>query len=146
MQAKRIQAINPLSFGAAGQANVILNVPTSPREAVNLHNIWASFSVEPETAGANAQGFWVLFELEDIAQGVPVWSLGFINGETRNMNIIACGVWGASNEKPFTKEIHPTTSRTLEAGARLILSVHAHGVTTGNLSVICSLCAHSTRK
>ncbi len=146
MQAKRIQ-LTDATLAAGGQSNVILTVPDEPREAVNFHNIWAGFTVEPETAGANAQGIWVLYKIPLSTTPIPSISVANLNLEVFNFDIIACGVWGASNETPFTMEpIHPETSRTLNAGERLLLSVDVTGLTTGNASIISILCAHTTRK
>ena len=145
MQAKRIQIIHTELTGLA-QNTVQLNTPTDPREEVNFHNIWGSFSVEPETAGANAAGVWVLFKLP-VAGVIPGWSLVNINGEGFSPMIIACGAWAASNENPYTSPpIHPETSRTLQPGEALCLSVNVHGITTGEVSINTLLCAHTTRK
>ena len=145
MQAKRIQ-VNEANTGAGGQVNVILEVPAEPREQVNFHNIWIGVTTEPQDADANAQGSWILYVLPDPATAIPAWSDGFINLETINIQIIACGVWFASNETPFT--LPPTqvkTSRNVNAGGRLILTSHSAGVTAGLVSNRVMLCAHSVR-
>ncbi len=146
MQAKRI-AVLDADKGVNTQSNILLQVPTEPREQVNMHNIWAAFSCEPIIAGANAQGNWVLYIERDAGAAIPNFTDSFINTETRNIDIIACGVWGASNESVYTSPpIHPTTSRNLPAGGRLIFIVHVTGVTSGNTSIKSSLCAHTVRK
>ncbi len=145
MQAKRIQVLE-IDRTAAQQVDVVLSAPTDPREEINFHNIWGSVSVEVENAGANAQGTWVLFILRENA-AVPIWSDAIINAESNNAITIACGVWSAANEASWTSEaIHPTTSRTLQAGDSLVLSCHVTGITAGEASVRCMLCAHTTRK
>ena len=144
MQAKRIQVFE--ANKAAGQAATVeLKAPTDPREEINYHNIWGSFTVEPENADANAQGTWALYLLRDNATASTLTDV-VVNGESNNAIIIACGVWGASNQSPYTGQVHPETSRTLQAGDALQLQCVVTGLTAGNASVRVMLCAHTTRK
>ena len=146
MQAKRIN-VNETNDGAGSSTSAILQVPSDPREEVNFHNIWGGVSVEPQNADANAQGTWVLYVLRDPAAGLVDFTDAFVNLETLNALIIACGVYSASNQSPFTGQpIQIKTSRTLEAGARLILTSTITGITAGLASNRVMLCAHTTRK
>ncbi len=145
MQAKRIQ-VNESNLSVAGQVDVDLIAPLTPREEINFHNIWGGVSVEPQNADANAQGTWVLYILRESTNGF-VWTDGVVNGEENNAIVIACGIWSASNESPFNMEpLHPSTSRTLQAGDRLRLSCVVTGITAGSASCRVMLCAHVTRK
>ncbi len=147
MQAKRIQVAEG-NLGAGGAINVALQpVGTAAREAVNYHNIWVGASAEPQDAAANMQGTWVLFALEDPASSITTFTDAFLNLETRNVFIIACGVYSASNESPWT--LPPTqikTSRTLNQDGRLILQLVNTGITAGLASLRVMLSAHTTRK
>ena len=146
MQAKRI-VVNEANAPAGSGVSAVLSVPLEPREAVNFHNIWASCSIEPQDSNANCQGTWVLFYLRDPTSGLKNWTDSLINLETFNAFIIACGVFSASNESPYTQSnVHPLTSRTLEAGGRLVMSATITGITAGLASTRVMLCAHSTRK
>ena len=145
MQAKRINVFES-NDGASAETSAVLETPTDPREEVNFHNIWGSVSVEPQDAAANAQGTWVLIV---IREGGTLGTLidTVINGETNNANIIACGVWSASNETPYNSgPIHPLSSRTLMPGDKLILTSVVTGITAGLASNRVMLCAHVTRK
>ncbi len=145
MQAKRIQVAEG-NDGVAGKTDVVLTVPTDPREEVNFHNIWGSVTVEPQDAAANCQGTWVLMILRENATQ-PTLTDVVINGESNNAVIIACGVFSASNEFPYTSPpINPKTSRTLQAGDQLVLSSVITGITAGLASNRVMLCAHTTRK
>ncbi len=145
MQAKRI-LVNESNDPAGGQTTVSLEVPTDPREEVNFHNIWGSVSVEPQDTDANAQGTWVLMKIID-TQTTPTMTDTIINNETNNAIIIACGVWSASNQSPYNSgAIHPETSRTLQAGDKLVLQSVVTGITAGLASNRVMLCAHVTRK
>ena len=143
-QAKRIQ-VNESNDGVSGVTNVELLVPTDPREEVNFHNIWGSVAIEPQDAGSNAQGTWALMLIRENATP-PTLTDVVVNGETTNAIIIACGVWAASNETPYNTSIHPSTSRTLQPGDKLILSSIVTGITAGLASNRVMLCAHVTRK
>ncbi len=144
MQAKRIAVFEENK--SAGQATeVSLIVPTSPREQVNFHNIWGSVSAEPQTADANCQGTWILF-VRRVGQISVTYTDTNVNNETQNQYIIACGIYSASNQAPYTISVHPETSRTLEAGDSLVLQLVVTGISAGAASVRCMLCAHTTRK
>ncbi len=145
MQAKRIQVLES-NDGVAGSTTVVLQAPLEPREEINFHNIWGSVTVEPQDAGANCQGTWVLFVIRENAT-TPTMTDTVTNSEVHNAVIIACGVFGASNESPYNSgPIHPETSRTLQAGDSLVLSSVITGITAGLASNRVMLCAHTTRK
>ncbi len=146
MQAKRIQ-VNEVNLSANTRVDVDLSVPLDPREEVNFHNIWASASCEPQDTDANCQGTWVLIYIPALASSIPTFSDSFVNLETFNGFIIACGVFSAANQSPWTSDaIHPSTSRTLPPGGRLIMTCTVTGITAGLASTRVMLCAHTTRK
>jgi len=101
--------------------------------------------MEPQDVDANAQGAWVMYILRENANFVNFTDV-VINGESNNAIIIACGVWSASNQSPHTLVINPKTSRTLQAGDRLVLGIYTSGVSAGLVSNRMMLCAHVTRK
>jgi len=144
MQAKRIQVLEE-DDGVGGSSAVSLEAPTSPREEINYHNIWGSVTMEPQTADANAQGTWVMYILRENANFVNFTDV-VTNGESNNAIIIACGVWSASNQTPYTQVVNPKTSRTLQPGDRLVLGIFTTGVSAGLVSNRMMLCAHTTRK
>ncbi len=146
MQAKRIQ-VNEGNNGAGAATAVILEVPSELREEVNFHNIWVGVTVEPQDTDANAQGTWVLYFLRDPGASLPSQTDAALNLETLNAVIVACGVYSASNQSPFNlNPVQIKTSRTLEAGGRLILQSTVTGITAGLASNRVMLCAHTTRK
>ena len=146
MQAKRIVVAE--SNDTAGlQTAAILSVPLEPREEVNFHNIWLGLTVEPQDAAANCQGTWVLYVEPDTTAPLFSFTDSIVNLENRNNQIVACGVFSASNESPFTMvPVQIKTSRNLEAGSRLIMSSTITGITAGAASNRVMLCAHVTRK
>ncbi len=116
------------------------------RRMVNYHNIWWSFSVEPEDAAANAGGLWVLWVRKNVLGPLTQWTNAVIDADTNTMEVIACGVWAASNETPYTFGSHMNSSRNLVANQELILSVNVHGLTAGLARVRTMLCASLTVK
>ncbi len=145
MQAKRIQ-VNEANTGVNANVRVLLVAPVSPREEINFHNIWGSVSVEPQDAGANCQGSWILSIERENATGIGFTDT-VVNTELHNAVIIACGVYSVSNESPYNSgAIHPKSSRTLMPGDTLVLQSITTGVTAGLCSNRVMLCAHTTRK
>ncbi len=145
MQAKRI-AVNEDDIGVNANVTVALSAPTDPREEINFHNIWGSVTVEAIISTANVQGTWVLMIVRENVS-TPNMTDAVLNGETWNSIIIACGVFSASNESPWTSEaIHPSTSRTLNPGDSLVLQCVVTGASAGTASCRVMLCAHTTRK
>ena len=144
MQAKRIQ-VNDTTDGAGASTNVSLIVPVEPREQVNFHNIWVGASCTPQTAGANARGSWVCYTLPQ-GLGVLAFTDAAINAEGSTQRIIACGVFGASNEMPWT--LPPTqikTSRNLNPAERIVMNVTIESITSGLADDRVMICAHTTR-
>ena len=95
-QAKRIQTLRSEALTAGLEVTVVLEVPTSIREEVNYHNIWAGGIIEPEDTDANAWGNWVLYIIKEGGQVIP-WTDVTLNAENNNWFVVACGLWAASN-------------------------------------------------
>ena len=140
---KRIDFAEPADFGVNGQASARFGPGTGSilRRLVNYHNIWFGFSVEPVSADANAQGNWVLWAKPDVSQSDEIWTDTTINSQDFNMMIIACGVWGATNQTPYNFSSQLKSSRNMVANQELVMSVTQTGITTGLSSVKVSLCA-----
>ncbi len=145
MQAKRIQYKTD-DNALDGAVNVLLTTPLEPREEINFHNIWVSCGATPTTAGANASGVWVLFH-RFVQTTAPIFTETALTNEQFNMQIIACGLWEASNEKPWTLiPVQIKTSRNIGPGASLQLQMVVLNVTAGLVRTDVMLCAHTTRK
>ncbi len=145
MQAKRISVVSN-SGGVGTQQSNTVTMPTTPREQINAHNIHLSMGIEPESAGANANGTWALLCLEDVGKGIPAISPALLTTETENFSIIAMGVWVASNEGPFNKQVDIKSSRTCLPGTRIVLAIRRDGVSAGNVRIISSVFFHTVRK
>ncbi len=129
---------------ASGQTSARFGPATEVRRQVNYHNIWFGSTVEPETAGANAQIFWVLWIKKDATSSDPAWTVPNLAAETFNQRIIACGVGSAANESPWNFSSHLNSSRNLLPGEELVFTTRILGLSTGNASVVNILCAGET--
>ena len=140
---KRISVIDSLA-GVNNQTQARFGPGTGSilRRLVNYHNIWAGFMVEPQDADANAHGLWVLWQKFNTNSSDVDWTLANIASDDFNMLIIACGLWGASNQSPFNMPpIHLNSSRNLVANQELVMTVKNLGQSAGLSRTVVSLCA-----
>jgi len=143
-QPKRISIISDAPTAAGSQVHARFGPGTGNiiRRLTNYHNIWAGLMVEPVDAAANAHGLWVLWLKANTNNPDTEWSLAEILAEDSSMEVIACGLWGASNETPFNMQpMHLNSSRNLVANQELVFTCRIFGVTAGAVRIVCSLCA-----
>ena len=134
-------AFDDTTLGVAGQSDAEHQVDKNKE---NCSNIWASFSVEPENADANSQGWWVLWS-RGFDTPLIQWSDVSMSNQKNGMFVIACGAWGATNQTPYNSgAIGVKTSRNIRDGGSLVMSVHQTGITAGNSSVKVLLCCNVT--
>ncbi len=145
-ETKRIQMSTAQLDGVTAQQEVFLGPPTSVRRGVNAHNIWLSISGEPEDAGANSNGVWVLILKRDSTVATPTFSFGNINGEFFNQMIVACGTYVASNEGPANYTTQIKTSRNLNPGEGLTLIKNLHGISAGKERSLLMMCYGEVEK
>ncbi len=116
---------------SAGQTGVI-DAPIDESSGVNVHGLRAGFMVEPQDADANAHGTWSLWCLPRESTAIPATSIAALELEADNNVLWACGIWGASNQSPYTKDdIAPKTSRNCPQGSRITLVVTVEGISAG---------------
>ncbi len=141
-QPKRIE-VDDAANGVGGQSSARFGPGTGTiiRRLTNYHNIWFGFQAETISATANAHGLWVLWLKANTNDPDTVWSITEINSQNTTMQIIACGVWAASNESPYTFSSQLKTSRNLVANQELVFTVHVLGVTAGLVQLTKILCA-----
>ena len=105
----------------------------------NVHGVIADFIIEPENADANANGVWAIFCMPDELSTIPVPTIALMEAEGSNAFVWATGVWAASNQTPFCKEIKLGTSRNCQNGARIVLKIYHEGVSAGLVRNLLSL-------
>ena len=130
-QRRRLDAVTDVkSNGESSEVEVTLD----ETDAVNFHGMHYCFSIEPEIADANANGYWVLYCLPagviDTSQ-LPE-TFAELNNEDFLPYVWGVGCWTASNQAPFHYEFAPSTSRNCQKGARIIGLVRVTGQSAGN--------------
>jgi len=140
---KRISIIAHPNTGVGNQVSSRFGPGTGTilRRMVNYHNIWFGFTCEPINADANASGQWVLWLKANTNDPDTTWSTANFLTDDFTMQVIACGVWSASNQSPYTFSSQLKSSRNLVANQELVLTVHPEGISAGQISIDTSLCA-----
>ncbi len=126
--------------------NFVVEVAMTESNAVNVHGVHYCFSIEPEQAGANANGFWVLYCLPaQIIQDTDLpLTFATLDNEDFLPYVWGVGCWTASNEAPFHYEFAPSTSRNCQNGARIRGIIRTTGVSAGNVRVNRTLTCFTT--
>ena len=102
-------------------------------DSVNFHGMHFCFSIEPENADANANGFWVLYCLPGGIINVTDLpeTFGSLDNEDFLPYVWGVGCWTASNQAPFHYDFSPSTSRNCQKGARIIGRISTTGISAG---------------
>ncbi len=132
-QRRRLEAeSDAISIGRADAELVF-----SESDAVNFHGVHYCFSIEPENADANANGFWVLYCLPAGVIGPTDLPQTFANLDNEDFlpYVWGVGCWTASNQAPFHYEFAPGTSRNCQNGARVLAQVVVTGVSAGMVRI-----------
>lgn len=119
-----------------------LEIEFDETNVTNLHGLRYCFSIEPENADANANGFWAVFCLPaGVIQNsdLPA-TIGTLGDESKwSPYLWGLGCWTASNQAPFHLEFNPSTSRNCQMGARVFAYVIKEGISAGNVRIIQTL-------
>ena len=125
-------------------SNNDINDNTNPVEiildegpSVNAHGLRFCFSIEPEVADANANGFWLMLCLPAsvlTSADLPD-SFADLEDESFLPYVWGVGCWTASNQAPYHYEFAPSTSRTCQKGARLRGYVVKTGISAGAVRI-----------
>ena len=105
--------------------------------SVNAHGLRYCFSIEPENADANANGWWVLYCLPSQVISEPDLPATFaqLDNEDFLPYVWGIGCWTASNQAPYYYEFTPSTSRTCQKGARLLGVIVKTGISAGAVRI-----------
>ena len=105
--------------------------------SVNAHGLRYCFSIEPENADANANGFWMLYCLPSqfIDETTLPANFAQLDNEDFLPYVWGCGCWTASNQAPYHYEFTPSTSRTCQNGARIFGSIVKTGISAGAVRI-----------
>ena len=138
-QRRLIEALS--SSNATLDSNVAddLELVLDESDAVNVHGLRYCFSIEPENADANANGFWIVycFPASVITTGnanLPS-TFGDLDSKDFNPYVWGIGCWTASNQAPYHYEFTPKTSRTCQKGARIVGIIVKSGISAGSVRI-----------
>ena len=136
-QRRRLNAesVSNATQGSSVADDITITLDEGP--SVNAHGLRYCFSIEPEDAGANANGFWVLYCLpagQILTVDLPN-SFADLDNEDFLPYVWGVGCWTASNEAPYHYEFTPSTSRTCQNGARLVGTIVKTGISAGAVRI-----------
>ena len=118
-----------------GVDNIVITMDEGP--SVNVHGLRYCFSIEPEVGDANANGFWLALCLPAgvIQTGDLPQTFATIDNEDFLPYVWGVGCWTASNQAPYHYEFTPSTSRTCQAGARIMCYIVKTGISSGAVRI-----------
>ena len=135
MKTQRRRLVADTDAIGLGRADLVLTL--NETDSVNLHGVHYCFSIEPENADANANGFWIVYCLpgQIIASADLPQTFGQLGDEDFLPYVWGVGCWTASNQAPFHYEFSPSTSRNCQKEARIFCAIHVEGVSAGNVRI-----------
>ena len=107
--------------------------------ATNVHGLRYCFSIEPENADANANGWWAVWCLPSNLPSIASLpqTIGELGDDADNSPFLwGLGCWTASNQAPYHGEFNPATSRNCQKGAKIVFGVVKEGISAGNVRII----------
>ena len=115
----------------------IIEVELAEGPSVNAHGLRYCFSIEPENADANANGFWLCLCLPAGVLQTNDFPTTFANLDNENFlpYVWGVGCWTASNQAPYHYEFTPSTSRTCQNGARITSFICKTGISAGAVRI-----------
>ncbi len=118
-------------------ASDLLQIDLDETNATNIHGLRYCFSIEPENADANANGFWILYCLPSQFIDTTTLPNSFANLDNEDFlpYVWGVGCWTASNQAPYHYEFTPRTSRTCQNGARLHGVIVKEGISAGAVRI-----------
>ena len=113
------------------------NLTLDESASVNVHGLRYCFSIEPENADANANGFWLCLCLPAGILTGNEFPTTFTNLDDEDFlpYVWGVGCWTASNQAPYHYEFTPSTSRTCQKGARIHAYVCKNGISAGAVRI-----------
>ena len=123
------------TLNSATTDDTIITLDEGP--SVNVHGLRCCFSIEPENADANANGFWAVYCLPAMTVNLADLPNSFtaLDDEDFLPYVWGIGCWTASNQAPFHYEFAPRTSRTCQNGARIVMNVVKSGISAGAVRI-----------
>ncbi len=136
-QRRRIDALSSSNATLNSQTADDFNIVFDEGPSVNVHGLRYCFSIEPENADANANGFWLCLCLPAGILASDDFPGTFAALDTENYlpYVWGIGCWTASNQAPYHYEFAPSTSRTCQNGARIQCYIVKTGISAGAVRI-----------
>ncbi len=122
-----------VATGTPGVGNSFIDINFDSGTAVNIHGFRAMIALEPQDAGANANGAIGIYVLPGGTiqnSDLPV-AYGTFGNEDFAPYLWGMTPWIASNETPTLWEFAPKTSRNMQRGGRIVLDLRVEGISAG---------------
>ena len=128
-QKRRIE----VATGNPGVSNNFIDIAFDNSTEVNVHGFRCEIAIEPEDAGANANGMIAIWVLPGgVIQNTDLpLSYGAMGDEDFAPYLWGMSPWIASNETPTNFKFEPKTSRNVQRGGRIVVHLLIAGVSGG---------------
>jgi len=137
VQRRRLNGESSSNTNLSNNASDNIQVVLGEGPSVNVHGMRYCFSIEPENADANANGFWLalclpagMVQTSDLPN-----TFATIDNEDYMPYVWGVGCWTASNQAPYHYEFAPRTSRTCQNGARIMCYIVKTGISAGAVRI-----------
>ena len=122
-----------VATGNPGISNSFIDMDFPSGTSVNIHGFRTIVAIEPEDADANANGIMAVWVLPGgtIQNADLPNTYGSYGTEDQAPYLWGITPWAASNQTPFYWEFAPKTSRNMQRGGRVVLSIRVEGLSAG---------------
>jgi len=122
-----------VSTSVPGISNNFIDLEFVNDAMVNLHGYIAQFAIEPQDAGANANGIWAVWVLPNntIQNADLPTTYGEFGNEDRSQYMWGYGPFVVSNETPYHMMFAPKGTRNMARDSRIVLQILIGGITAG---------------
>ena len=136
-QRRRLEANTTSNSNLANNSSDKVSLTLDEGPSVNVHGLRYCFSIEPENADANANGFWLCLCLPAgllTSSQFPA-TFATLDNEDFLPYVWGVGCWTASNQAPYHYEFTPSTSRTCQKEARVEAFIVKEGISAGAVRI-----------
>ena len=137
VQRRRLASNSAANATLDGPNADAVTVTLSEGPSVNVHGLRYCFSIEPENADANANGFWLCLCLPAgilVGTDFPA-DFSQLDNEDFLPYVWGVGCWTASNQAPYHYEFTPSTSRNCQNDARIRCYIVKTGISAGSVRI-----------
>ena len=137
-QRRRLDATTNSNTSIQSNTADAVEITFDETNKTNVHGLRWCFSIEPENADANANGFYCIYCLPSnaITNSLLPNTFGEVSDDTDwGPYLWGIGCWTASNQAPYHYEFNPATSRNCQKNARIYAYVVKTGISAGAVRI-----------